>query len=83
MKLIPSHLQIAKGDTVITSSNSSIYPAGIMAGTIESFEKIAGNTFYNVTVKLSTDFNRLSYVNVVNNLMKGEQTALEKASQHD
>jgi rod shape-determining protein MreC len=83
MERIPSHLQLAKGDTVVTGSYSSIFPEGVMVGTIESFEKIAGNTFYNVTVKLSTDFNRLSYVNVVNNLMKEEQTKLEKETQHD
>lgn len=83
MERIPSHLQLSKGDTVVTSSYSSIFPEGIMVGTIESFEKIAGNTFYNVTIKLSTDFNRLSYVNVVSNLMKDEQTTLEKATQHD
>ncbi len=83
MERIPSHLQLAKGDTIITSSYSSIFPEGVQVGTIESFEKIAGNTFYNVTLKLSTDFNKLSYVNVVNNLMKEEQTSLEKATQHD
>ena len=83
MERIPSHLQLAKGDTIVTSSYSSIFPSGVMVGTIESFEKIAGNTFYNVTIKLSTDFNRLSYVKIVNNLMKNEQTALEKATQHD
>ncbi len=83
MERIPSHLELAKGDTVVTSSYSSIFPEGVMVGTIESFEKIAGITFYNVTIKLSTDFNRLSYVNVVNNLMKEEQTKLEKATQHD
>jgi rod shape-determining protein MreC len=83
MERIPSHLQLSKGDTVVTSSYSSIFPEGIMVGTIENFEKIAGNTFYNVTIKLSTDFNRLSYVNVVSNLMKDEQTTLEKATQHD
>jgi len=83
MERIPSHLQLSKGDTIVTSSYSSIFPEGIMVGTIENFEKIAGNTFYNVTIRLSTDFNRLSYVNVVNNLMKDEQTTLEKATQHD
>jgi rod shape-determining protein MreC len=83
MERIPSHLQLSKGDTVVTSSYSSIFPEGIMVGTIEDFQKIAGNTFYNVTIKLSTDFSRLSYVNVVNNLMKYEQTTLEKATQHD
>ena len=80
---IPSHLEITPGDTIVTSSYSSIFPEGIMVGTIEGFEKIAGNTFYDVTIKLSTDFNRLMYVNVVNNLMKDEQTILEKATQHD
>ena len=54
-----------------------------MVGVIEDFQKIAGNTFYNVNVKLSTDFNRLSYVNIVNNLMREEQIQLEKATQHD
>lgn len=83
MERVPSHLQLKKGDVIVTSAYSSIFPEGIMVGTIEGFEKIAGNTFYNVTVKLSTNFNRLSYVNVVNNLMKTEQTTLEKASQHD
>jgi rod shape-determining protein MreC len=83
MERIPSHLLIAKGDTIVTSSYSSIFPEGVLVGTVESFEKIAGNTFYNVTVKLSTDFNRLSYVKIVNNLMKEEQTSLEKATQHD
>lgn len=81
MERIPSHLQLSKGDTVVTSSYSSIFPEGIKVGTIENFEKIAGNTFYNVTIKLSTDFSRLSYVNVVNNLMKDEQTTLEKTTQ--
>jgi rod shape-determining protein MreC len=83
MERIPSHLWLSKGDTIITSSYSSVFPEGIRVGVIEDFKKIAGNTFYNVTVKLSSDFNRLSYVNIVNNIMKDEQTQLEKTTQHD
>ncbi|MBI4947595.1 MAG: rod shape-determining protein MreC [Bacteroidetes bacterium] len=83
MERIDSHLLIVKGDTIVTSSYSSIFPEGIKVGTIESFEKITGNTFYNVSIKLSTDFSRLLYVNVVENLKKDEQTTLEKTSQHD
>lgn len=78
---IPSHLEIRKGDTIITSSYSSIFPEGLLVGTIDEFEKIAGNTFFDVTVKFSVDFNRLSYVNVVNNLMKEEQTSIENKNQ--
>lgn len=76
---IPSHLTIAKGDTVVTSSYSSIFPEGIMVGTIEDFNKIAGNTFYNVNIKLSTNFHKLHYVNIVENRMKEEQETLEKS----
>jgi len=83
MERVPSHIPLRKGDVIVTGAYSSIFPEGIMAGSIESFEKIAGNTFYNVTVKLSTNFNRLSYVNVVNNLQKEEQTKLEKSAQND
>jgi rod shape-determining protein MreC len=78
MERIPSHLELTKGDTVVTSAYSSIFPEGVMVGTVEEFEKIAGNTFYNVTIRLSTNFSRLSYVYVVNNLMKDEQDELEK-----
>ncbi len=81
MERIPSHLEIRKGDTVLTSTYSSIFPEGVMVGTIESFEKIAGNTFFDVIIKFSTDFSRLKYVNIVNNLMKEEQIRLEKGTQ--
>ena len=60
LERIPSHLELMRGDTVVTSSYSSIFPEGVMVGRIESFEKIAGNTFYNVTIRLSTDFNHES-----------------------
>lgn len=83
MERIPSHLELAKGDTIATSSYSSIFPEGIKVGTIEEIEKVPGKTFVDVTIKLSTDFNRLSYVYVINNRMKEEQTILEKATQHE
>ncbi len=83
MERIPSHLKLLKGDKIVTSSYSSIFPEGVAVGTIESFEKIAGNSFFNVTVKLSTNFKRLSYVKVVNNKMKVEQEKLETESQND
>ena len=83
MERIPSHLEIAKGDTIVTSSYSSIFPEGVMVGYVEDFEKVAGNTFFNVSIKLSTDFNRLKYVTVVNNLMKDEQKKLEETTDHD
>lgn len=81
LERVPSHLSFAKGDTVVTSAYSSIFPEGIMAGTIEEYKKISGDTFYQVTIKLSTRFSRVSYVYVVKNLMKEEQDNLERKMQ--
>lgn len=71
------HVPIAIGDTVVTSFKSDIYPEGIMLGTIAHFELNPGQNFYSITVNLSTNFSNVSYVYVVNNLMKDEQTKLE------
>lgn len=81
MERIPSHLEIKKGDTIVTSSYSTIFPEGVLVGTIDEFEKISGNTFFDVTIKFSTDFSRLKYVNIVDNMMKEEQTILENKNQ--
>jgi len=79
---IPYHIDISKGDTIITSGFSTIYPEGILIGTIKNFE-VEGGNFYVIRVKLSTDFKRLTYVNVVSNLRKGEQIELENQLDND
>ena len=83
MKNIPSHLKLLKGDTILTSSYSSIFPAGILVGTIEQVTQITGNTFNNLKIRLSVDFGKISYVYIVNNVLKEEQENLEKATQND
>lgn len=74
---IPFHVELAVGDTVVTSSYSSVFPEGIMIGTIHSLEKPAGENYYNISVQLSVNFRALSYVDVVENLKKDEINALE------
>lgn len=80
---IPSHVQLVKGDTIVTSAYSLAFPENIMVGTVESFERKSGEFFFTVKIKLSTDFKKLSYVYVVNNLQKLEQEELEKKSETD
>ena len=77
---IPFHIKIAKGDTIITSGYSSIFPEGIMIGTIKDFNFNEGNDFYNIRISLSTDFLNINYINVVSNLLKEEQKNLEKTN---
>jgi rod shape-determining protein MreC len=74
---IPFHVELAVGDTVVTSSYSSVFPEGIMIGTVHSLEKPQGENYYQITVKLAVNFRALSYVDVIDNLKKAEIKALE------
>jgi len=78
---IPAHVKIVKGDTIVSSGFSYIFPAGIMIGTITDFRVEQGEHFYTIPFKFSVDFNALQYVYVVNNLMKDEQESLEKSTE--
>lgn len=73
---IPLHAAIQVGDTIITSGFSSIFPEGILIGFISDFEEKKGS-FYEIEVKLSTDFKSLGNVNVIGNLLQIEKLELE------
>ncbi len=73
---IPLHADIQVGDTIITSGFSSIFPEGIIIGFISDFEEKSGS-FYEIEVKLSTDFKTLGNVNVIGNLLQIEKLELE------
>ncbi|MFL5752099.1 MAG: rod shape-determining protein MreC, partial [Bacteroidia bacterium] len=75
---IPTHVKLAKGDTITTSALSDIFPEGIMAGVIEEFERKQGDAYYTLKVKLSTDFKKLNHVYVIRNNYKAEQDTLEQ-----
>jgi rod shape-determining protein MreC len=77
---IPIHVRLVKGDTVITSGYSLLFPEGVMIGTIKNFYVAKGDNFYTVDVKFSTDFNAIGYVEIVKNLMREEQQQLEDKS---
>ncbi|QZE14501.1 rod shape-determining protein MreC [Halosquirtibacter laminarini] len=74
---IPFHVDIQEGDTIVTSGYSSIFPEGIPVGVISTFEKKGGSNFYNIDVRLSTDFKELGYVNIINYKTKEERLKLE------
>jgi rod shape-determining protein MreC len=67
---------LKKGDTIYTSGVSRLFPDNVPIGTVESFQLKEPGNFYSITVKLTTDFKRIDYVYVVNNLMHGEIDSL-------
>ena len=74
---IPHHVTPKAGDTVETSGYSSIFPPGIMIGTIESYDSRRGD-FLSITVRLSTSFGSLHNVYVIGSNHKKEIKELEQ-----
>lgn len=69
---LPRYTKFDKGDTVVTSGHSEIFPGGITVGTIEDVENSVDGMFYRAKVKLSTNFASLESVFVVGNKGQSE-----------
>lgn len=78
---IPTYSRIQKGDTVITSSLSGIFPEGLLVGFVESYERRQNESFYTVKVRLSADFKKVNHISVVRYNKKAERDSLELKSQ--
>jgi rod shape-determining protein MreC len=82
LKEIPLHVDINIGDTIVSNEYISVFPEGVMVGTVKDFEPEEG-LFLRITVKLSTDFKKLSNVMVVRNQARNEKLKLETVTYHD
>jgi rod shape-determining protein MreC len=76
LNFVPRHVNPAKGDTVVTSSYNAVFPEGIMVGIIEDVKQNP-TLFYDLRLKLSQDFRKLSYVEVVRSHLKNELDSLQ------
>lgn len=83
LESVPKHADVQKGDTIVTSGFSTIFPEEVMIGTIDSFYKPPGLNFYTIKVALFNDINRSQYVYVVQNLLREERLKLEKEVKND
>lgn len=75
---IPVHVPLQPGDTIVTSGFSSIFPEGLLLGTIQEVLPSSGGNFHEVIITFTNDFKSLSYVKLIGNLMKTERIQLEK-----
>lgn len=78
---IPTYSRIQKGDTVITSSLSGIFPEGLLVGFVDSYERRQNESFYTVKVRLSADFKKVNHISVIRYNKKAERDSLELKSQ--
>ena len=79
---IPYHVNVQRGDTIVTSGYSTIFPEGLLVGTVSAFE-VEESNFFRIDVELSEDFNQLTHVYMINNLFIEEQSTLEEQFSDD
>lgn len=72
---IPLHTVITPGDTIVTSGYSTVFPAGIPLGTIESSHLVDGIN-NDVSINLFLDYSSLRYVYVADNAFVEELSEL-------
>jgi rod shape-determining protein MreC len=73
---IPHHVQISKGDTIVTSGFGGVFPEGYLIGIIDDF-KLKGGNYYEISIKLSNDFRKINYVQVIKNFARQEIDLIE------
>ncbi|GAE85936.1 rod shape-determining protein MreC [Bacteroides reticulotermitis] len=77
---LPRHAQFNLGDTVVTSGYSTVFPEGIMIGTVDNMSDSHDGLSYLLKIKLATDFGKISDVRVIERTGQQEQQELEKRS---
>ena len=74
---IPKHIDLRRGDTVVTSGYSTIFPKNIPVGTVSDFSVDRGSSNYNIEVKLLNDPIKTKTVYAIKNNLKEFQRAIE------
>ena len=77
LKDLPGHAEFNLGDTVVTSGYSTVFPEGVMVGTVDDMSDSHDGLSYLLKIKLATDFGKVSNVRVISRNGQDEQKALE------
>jgi rod shape-determining protein MreC len=73
---IPRTIKINKGDTVVTSPYSDIFPAGQVVGFVEEVKEEKSTSVYSLKVRTATNFYSVQHAYIVKNLQKSEMDSL-------
>jgi len=73
---IPRTIKISKGDTVVTSPYSDIFPAGQTVGYVEEVAEEKSTSVYSLKVRTATNFYSIQHAYIVKNLQKSEMDSL-------
>lgn len=65
LKDLPRHAEFNLGDSVVTSGYSTVFPEGVMVGTVDDMADSNDGLSYLLKIKLATDFGNISQVRVI------------------
>ncbi|MEX2591441.1 MAG: rod shape-determining protein MreC [Anditalea sp.] len=77
---VPRHVEIEVGDTIVTSGYNAVFPEGINIGVVEEVNPGEETNYLDITMRLTADFSKLTYVYLVDNPLKEELDSLNEAS---
>jgi rod shape-determining protein MreC len=80
MSNVPKSVSVAKGDSVVTSPYSYLFPGGLMVGVVQQIINDPASNFYTLKLRTATDFFKFEYAYVVENLSRDEQKKLEDST---
>jgi rod shape-determining protein MreC len=80
MRGIPRSANVMVGDTVVTSQISYLFSANLLVGTVAEIVPDNTSNFYNLKIRLATNFSNIEYAYVIDNLQYDEQKMLEDSA---
>ncbi|HEX5669744.1 MAG TPA: rod shape-determining protein MreC [Chitinophagaceae bacterium] len=80
---IPRTIKVDKGDTVVTSSYSDIFPPGKVVGYVQEVKEDKSSSTYNLKLRTATDFYSVQHAFIVKNMQKAEMDSLMKKVKKD
>lgn len=81
LKDLPRHAEFSIGDTIVTSGFSTVFPEGLMVGTIDEANDANDGLSFQLKIKLSTNFGQLRNVHVLAREGTEEQRLLEESAE--
>lgn len=78
MRDLSKYASVERGDSIVSTSFSRYFPAGILIGTVEEFELNETRTAYDVRIRLAADMTALHDVVLIKNQDSDEQWQLQE-----
>jgi len=83
LESLHKHASVQKGDSIVTSGYSNLFPEDIFVGLVDTFYSSKSSNFFTVKVRLAADVANVQQVYVVTDLMQTEKKNLEEAAKYE